>query len=588
MRRFKGLLGSPAVCRLQDDDFVWHSVVYDFRHSSVEKKPVVRTAYFQSNMGNVLDAVVEKFEFLDEDDPCVIETALQDEYFNELLQRVFETGDKRNEKHFNTIATMCPFNGGKMPLLLFCCEEGHVECVKLLLSKYSTKTAPKEWLQLADPLFQDRAYGNSAFSVAAYRGDVKLFRVLWQWAEDHQCIPQVKNLRTKKYENLAEVAQRRIETVTSFPSASMQPINGYIEIFNLIAPAFGLSPKHVDVKMEQCLDEANSCIVMDSNEVTRTSYHISASTTLTELATFFEEHLPGTLTNTGVQILNVHIAYTNDDDAVRFIKSICTWQRISFRKCSTVPQVVIPLIRCAAEQLRSDSANWTLLALVPSIVGLEDDDQTRDELANAVESFLSATTETLEKNNIAGFEFPPGFKRNLPPSRRVIVDLFRVAFITKRLIHSLLAAAQTKAGAERLVTHSLSSDFTPHNPLLSAVAAIERYFLVKSHLAGAASSINDALNPMWEEYVFRTCDLLLTQMPLLSSWSARMRPDAATHIPLVYRLTDEAMLYVLKMRPSKSRDGIDIAPVVLKALRAHDWKKLVPKTAEYIYAKKIE
>merc|ERR1712232_1425034 len=112
----------------------------------------------------LLHTAKEKFGWLDEDEPAVIQVALQDETFIHLLEQFFHTGDTHNVKHRKTLATLSGICGGKS-LLHYCCENNFVRCVDLLLSEHCRNQLrlKKPWLQLCDPIWKDRHnYENTA------------------------------------------------------------------------------------------------------------------------------------------------------------------------------------------------------------------------------------------------------------------------------------------------------------------------------------------------------------------------------------------------------------------------------------------
>ena len=94
-------------------------VIRDFRYKSGDRLNVV-TAYFSTQLEVVSAAVQEKFDLIDEeDDPRIIEAALQDDDFVALLRGYFAAGDTARPKYFKTLATMCALQG--QTLLHLCC-----------------------------------------------------------------------------------------------------------------------------------------------------------------------------------------------------------------------------------------------------------------------------------------------------------------------------------------------------------------------------------------------------------------------------------------------------------------------------------
>ncbi|CAD7924284.1 unnamed protein product [Amoebophrya sp. A120] len=156
-------------------DGVWHRVIHD-----ISDRRVV-TSHFATNMDVVQTVIGEKFDLLEDgDDPGVLQAALQDPFFVEMLKMYFQTGDQQNPRFFHTLAQMQLRCFGGQTLLHFCCEQGFLECVRFLVEKHAARTTNHEepWLQWADPMFQEKSWGNTAFSIACYRADAKMLTVL--------------------------------------------------------------------------------------------------------------------------------------------------------------------------------------------------------------------------------------------------------------------------------------------------------------------------------------------------------------------------------------------------------------------------
>ncbi len=218
---------------LQEATGLWHFVIRELRQKEESDPPIV-TTYFGSRLEIVSCTVQEKFDLLDDDDdPRIIEAALHDEDFSRLLEDYFMTGDTHNQKWFKTLATFSVFDG--KPLLHFCCERGLSNCVEYLLKYHSIRTAKSPWLQLADPFWQDRKWGNSAFSIAAYLGDVETLEVLVSWAQEHNQLWRALQLKDKKKEDLFQLLQARIE---KGQGTKGNPKKAY----NLLAAAAGRPP----------------------------------------------------------------------------------------------------------------------------------------------------------------------------------------------------------------------------------------------------------------------------------------------------------------------------------------------------------
>ena len=130
-------------------------VIRDFRYKP-EGPPNVVTTYFSTHLDLVSAAVQEKFDLLqEEDDPSLIEAALQEEDFRQLLEDYFMTGDTSNAKFYKTLATLSCL--GNLTLLHFCSSEavqyrrpvlhglvsGFPGCIKTPTNSLGTARSPR-------------------------------------------------------------------------------------------------------------------------------------------------------------------------------------------------------------------------------------------------------------------------------------------------------------------------------------------------------------------------------------------------------------------------------------------------------------
>eukprot|EP00397_Hematodinium_sp_SG-2012_P009232 GEMP01009309.1.p1 GENE.GEMP01009309.1~~GEMP01009309.1.p1 ORF type:complete len:709 (+),score=92.09 GEMP01009309.1:134-2128(+) len=573
----------------QNDDhnpYVWHVVVHKLDRNQTGRRPIVCTTYFMSPPSIFYDAIHEKLQFLaDEDDPRIIEPALQDEYFCELLKRFFEHGDTRNKIYFKTLATvpvMCESDGSVCTLLEFCCFRGRYECVKLLLRKYSTRTAKENWLQLADPLLQNN-FGFCAFHIAALCGNARLFRLLWEWARDCHEVGAVKNIRARNGKSVIDIVEQGLDKISE-PS---QLIYDYLEIFNLLAKTFSRQQKPLFLgPFKQVVCRPKSCFVIDVRDK-RTVCRVPPSVSLDDLASILETVLATSLNDAIVEFHNVHVVDTLsnvDESSLRFVQSLSMCEEIAFVNCSSVAQVPIHLIRYAAQLLRSGNARWKTLDLVLNWTDIgPEGDPLFDEFATAVEFFLSATTDGFITNNFSDFVLSTASVKYFPPSRSHLYKVVTTAFMMKRVLQVFVSDEQWRVCDPKV----LSTDFTPYNPMLRLCAVIDRYFVSKDSLAMGKYDVL-TLDTSWKPFVRCMVDLWLSQLPMLRDWSTTMLPDAAQYVDLMHRLVDEAIVYLMKMQPTKRRPGIEIVPEVLEGLSRHAWRDALPKTEKYLRQRNLE
>ena len=104
---------------LENEDFVWHIVIYELARQGGRVQ--VATQFFRSNLGIVYDFVKDAFDRLEEDDPRMIATTLQDDNMRTLLRLYFETSDMVRPEFHHTMARLSLWPEG--PLLHHCCEQ---------------------------------------------------------------------------------------------------------------------------------------------------------------------------------------------------------------------------------------------------------------------------------------------------------------------------------------------------------------------------------------------------------------------------------------------------------------------------------
>lgn len=575
---------------------LWHFVIRELRQKDVSK-PVV-TTFFGSRLEIVSCTVQEKFDLLDDDDdPRIIEAALHDEDFSRLLEDYFMTGDTHNQKWFKTLSTFSVFNG--KPLLHFCCERGLSNCVEYLLKYHSVRTAKSPCLQLADPLWQDRKWGNSAFSIAAYLGDVETVKVLVSWAQEHNQLWRALQLKDKKKEDLFQLLQARIE---KGQGAKGNPKKAY----NLLAGVAGRSQLS-DHDMDSVGEASNggrgrAIVVVDPSPSSkkkgdagdrleeRCIYSLDETMTLASLSDVFKEMKKETdiLQGKSVLIINLKLIPAadgkDDEEALNLLLSLQTCCRVSMKRCVSSPKLCICLAKAIASQLKIEPMPaWESLGLLPEW----DEQPGREspllvEFADALEMILVASEHTFATCDFIGFDLPPNIRSCVPSARLPVLTLWAQAFNPKRLAHSLRWGG---VKAEKLLAN-LSKNFRAHNPLLSAPASVERALLVKRTLLDS-TAVEEALQPSWKWFVGRLIQFWLKQVTSMSLWAAAFYQndsEMAGVISKIELMLDGAVLHFLKMRPKKGRPGLKgICNVVNETLALFpDWETSLPQSARYM------
>jgi len=590
-------IGPEQLTQLQGYDGIWHVVIRDFRYKSTDGINVV-TAYFNTQLEVVYSAVQEKFDLLEEeDDPRIIETALQDEGFCALLKDYFEAGDTTNPKFFKTLATLACLQG--MTLLHFCCEKKLHKCAAFLLRDYSVLTASHPWLQLADPFWQERKWGNTAFSIAAYGGDERLLQILWDWAQLHGKLEIAMSVKDKRKQTVVEIIEERIRKGSG---AKGNPKLA----FNVVARSFERMPLAQEDQLDRgddlpllildptakdrWVDHARMESERASTQRERATMPLALSSEplqLTALAQLLEG-MAEDLKGMSALLLNVTLADSSDVGAAdeasarRFIAALSGCARIALKNCTSSPETCVLLAKAIVWRLEQDPVpTWESVALLPNWDEVPPPGApVRSAFAEAVEELLQAGLRARNANFM--FELPSRGGLYLPSERWLLKGLCTLAFSPKRLAFSFLVGGPA---AERL-KKNLLANFKAYNPLLSAPAYVERALLRPQYLR-AGRRVDEALVPCWPEFVERIVEIWLVQARRLPHFAASL-PDlvdkADEAIRKVRKMIDQAVLHLAKMRERRSRPGLlQMLPRVRAALdRDPNWRTTLPETASYL------
>lgn len=572
---------------------LWHFVIHNFCKNE-EKRPVIVTAFFGSRLEILSAAVQEKFDLLDhDDDPRIIKTALSDADFTQLLYDYFMTGDVHNQKFFKTLATYATLSvlGGET-LLHFCCERGLHNCVDYLLRHHSVLTAEKPWMRLADPLWQERKWGNSAFSIAAYRGDVQMLEILVSWAREHDQLQKVWQLKDKKNQDLFQVLQGRI--------AKGEGAKGNPKLaHNLLAEATGRRPLYGSQVSSLCPDvssDEGATVLVDppiklgksdasgALAEQRHTYRLDGKMTLPSLSAFFQTLREEDLQGKSVLIVNLKLLPQEDgkdhesaQDLLFVLRSCC---RVSMKACFSNPELCIALAEAVAQQLNAKPIPaWESLGILPQWDEHPGGDSPLlDRFADALEKMSDAAEDTFQRGFI-GFDLPQGVRSCVPWARVHVITLFGQAFTPKRLANGLRWGDR----AEKLKAN-LSKNFKAFNCLLAGAAALERALLVKRTLLDS-TSVEDALHPSWRWFVCRLICFWLKQVDAMTSRVSACQDSEMTAVTRQIELMlDGSVLHLVKMRPKKGRPGLsEICQVVEETLESNfsDWKTSLPEVTGY-------
>eukprot|EP00928_Gymnodinium_smaydae_P013600 TRINITY_DN14951_c1_g5_i1.p1 TRINITY_DN14951_c1_g5~~TRINITY_DN14951_c1_g5_i1.p1 ORF type:complete len:1291 (+),score=193.15 TRINITY_DN14951_c1_g5_i1:68-3874(+) len=545
-------------------EFVWHVAVLELEGSSRRRNSVtVVNQYFQSNMDVIFDTARDMFASLDEDDPQLIEAAVDDHDFCQILRCYFEAGDIRNPAHFLTLARTGLWPEGS--LLHTCCEQGFAQCVDLLLERYTPYTAPESepWLQLADPLWQESSWGNTAFHSAAWHGHHEVMSSLVAWATKHDQLVKVRSMRNKQRQTMYDLVTARLEKCKQ-NGKGQEPL---VATYNVIAKIFGKKPMSQAASHEDASQQNSVIVLIDSADKRRILDLPSSALTLDgiadTLASVSAELAKGAIDT--VLLLRINVQPSQNDAAEakaasRLLELLAGCRRVVFMKSSSSPMSAVHLCRSMAKMLSAPDdyrLRWHSLALVPRWT--EEPAGGLPAYAEALEEVLAALRGACGILGVTRIDLPPGSSSSyLPWSSRHLPVLLSAILRPKSVAHHLLGDGP-QAWKETELWSRMSAKFTSQNPLLSGPVSLERRLFHKPALL-EARNVSDCLHPAWSAFVESYVDSLASTVRLMPQWAPRAahREVAAGEeaLKLVQRMADEALLYLLKMRRSRTRPGL--------------------------------
>lgn len=559
----------------QESGGIWHFVICDFGRGRGSKRQVV-TCFFASAFELVTGAARDKFDLLDtEDDPRLIETAMQDDDFKALLKAYFALGDTKNPRFYKTLASLDCLN--RMTLLSLCCENSLPQCVQLVLDKFSVCTAPEPWLQLADPFWTDMRWGNTAFTIAAYKGDAETLRILLDWAVKHNRRGDAERVKDKRGQSLYDIVEGRLKK-----PADVQQRSAMVKTWNVLADIFGRVSPREDGNVHQTASSGKTtCLIIDGSNGDRTMFPLEERLTVKALC--------GCISRCGVSLTGCAVLVTRasiiddvdtcDDAAYELFDVLRTCKRICLKDCSGNPVVSTVLLRAATAVVRSTLGTawqsldivlqWTHIPVAPSAE--------LDKFADALEDALLAFVDKSCTSDFHRFDMPTGKGVYVPPSRRHLIAIASLAFVMPALAHTLVADG-FRGRRLRSVMHD---NFKAHNPLLAGPAYLERCLLDKVKMRDARSVAEVLSATPWQDLVQGMIHVWVKQSQTLDVWlqapptKDKSGEDDAGMLALevkstLMRMVDGALVCFLKMRARGDRPGIDICPVVERALGGSD------------------
>jgi len=235
-----------------------------------------------------------------------------------------------------------------------------------------------------------------------------------------------------------------------------------------------------------------------------------------------------------------------------------------------------------AEPGSAGAIDWKSCGIIPQWTHVPPSDSKEAfNFAEAIGALISRMNAVCGSCIFHGCDLPIGASAYFPPQHRHLLMLLTQSFKLKHVAGAL--AKPDSVGNEDLM-RKMQSDFSGHNPMLSGVCVLERTMLRKSTLI-ATNSISQAMDPQWSKYVQQHIEIMLTHLDTLSQWAPLLGlqpkgPEAEN----LRRMVDEALLHLLKMRPSGRRQGLDVMPHCLEALRGihNKLEELVPLCHKYL------
>eukprot|EP00930_Biecheleria_cincta_P032472 TRINITY_DN22530_c0_g1_i1.p1 TRINITY_DN22530_c0_g1~~TRINITY_DN22530_c0_g1_i1.p1 ORF type:complete len:726 (-),score=131.11 TRINITY_DN22530_c0_g1_i1:87-2264(-) len=176
---------------------------------------------------------VDKYLFDELSDPQALQQAMSDPLFDQMLEYYFRSGDT---KHEETLHVVSRFRGGAN-LLHSCIKEGHLESLRLLLSKYTLENHGHDarWRVLAEPLRPVGQYKITAFHRAVYDGQPQCLQELVLWAQHHSHdITQLRNVEERTMLG---------DTVKGLSCLELAEQENNLACYNILAPLFSAPTK---------------------------------------------------------------------------------------------------------------------------------------------------------------------------------------------------------------------------------------------------------------------------------------------------------------------------------------------------------
>jgi len=548
----------------QGQQAAWHCIIQDFFKEDGSKPGRVLTSIFLSNSEVVADAAREKFGLLasfSEDDPRIIHDALGDQDFVELLRLYFASGNRDTPKFYKHLATSISISSDGEMLFQMCCNQNLVRCVDYLLRNHSVQRSHPgaPWLQLADPLFQDRKWGNWAFAGACYDLRENLLQTLLQWASEgadakellRRALLQMKDKKGATCIDLLVQQLKKahkVERAESVQKAEhcMRLVAHFLESSADLADRVDLKRAvdsgsqegtwtifeeviltgrwQVEVSAEAAalgeqrgVTEEASIVVDDSKHERRFTPLPKAALTVAGLCEVLESSQLQPSDRILLKGLQLVRAAAGDEaslraDCRRLSEMVRGCARFSFLGCSpmdpelwlAVGEALLEQLELATEVVRLESIN-----LVVPLLPLPAKSDFPQRFSAFLERLLEFSIHSFDTRPFHEFSVPSDVHRCVTEDRRSLPLVIAHSFWCRKVLFSGSEQhAELKAATNRLGSVQVRGELyacKEHNPWLNMAAAVERKLLEQRKLlnedTGARSAdeaiLNVALHPSW-------------------------------------------------------------------------------------------
>ncbi|CAE7499567.1 unnamed protein product [Symbiodinium sp. CCMP2592] len=249
---------------------LWHVIVESLgdstNHSGRRKSEAVST-YFMQNLDELRELARQCLvDFLDEDKPDELEEAIRNPQFQDWAYQWYLQSEDLSD--IRSVRYICRLPGCNV--LVHCIRNDFCECCKLLLSKFSDRTAAKKWLILAEPLRVFNQFEANCFHEAAYCGSSGCLAALVAFAKEQGI--SWKDLTDKNGKTPLDIAKSQVE----------KKKEGAVPTLCLLQQEYGIESS--DVQLDGDLAQEGVLIASlaretDGKEIVRKQYTLTSATT---------------------------------------------------------------------------------------------------------------------------------------------------------------------------------------------------------------------------------------------------------------------------------------------------------------------